>query len=111
MNKTLFTPGPWEAGKNPCMTTILDGYEGKTVYPKESNHHIAWANAENSDGDLDIETALANAALIAAAPEMYEALKTACSIMQDGLVCMKTCKGCPIGKSLRKARGESEVKE
>ena len=67
--KTNFTPGPWKAGKNPCMTTVLDGHEGKAIYPKESSYHIAWANAENSDGDLDIETALANAALIAAAPD------------------------------------------
>ena len=74
MSETKFTPGPWKAGKNPCMTTILDGHEGKAIYPKESSYHIAWANAENSNGDLDIETALANAALIAAAPELYDAL-------------------------------------
>ena len=75
MKKPKFTPGPWKAGKNPFTTTILDGHEGKAIYPKESNYHIAWANAENSNGDLDIETALANARLIAAAPELYDALE------------------------------------
>ena len=57
------------------MTTVLDGHEGKAIYPEEGSHHIAWANALTDDGELDMETALANAALIAAAPAMYELLE------------------------------------
>lgn len=49
------------------------------------------------------------AELIAAAPELYEALESACTNMSMGYVCTKMCQGCPIGKALRKARGESEV--
>lgn len=72
MSEPKFTKGPWRAGKNPCMTTVLDEHEGKAIYPEEGHHHIAWANALTEDGDLAMDTALANAALIAAAPELYE---------------------------------------
>lgn len=102
MSKTKFTPGPWEAGKNPCMTTVLDGKEGKTIYPKGSFYHIAWTNAENSDGDFDIKTALANASLIAAAPEMYEQL----DFFLDYIKKHFPERGKIIEKILKKARGK-----
>ena len=111
--ETKFTPGPWKAGKNPYMTTVLDGHEGKAIYMDEPNdpHHIAWANAENTEGELDIETALANATLIAAAPELYEACRFHCETRCKMRNLNKNvCKNCLFGKALRKARGESEVK-
>lgn len=40
MSERKFTQGPWEAGCNPAMATVLDGHEGKAIYPKEGNHHI-----------------------------------------------------------------------
>lgn len=89
MSENIFTPGPWEAGKNPCMTTILDGHEGKAIYSKESSYCIAWANAENADGDLDIETALANARVIAAAPDLLHALEHAAHTL-----CVTHCASC-----------------
>lgn len=73
--KPKFTPGPWVPGRNPAMATILYGHEGKAIYPKDSNHHIAWANVFDEEGELCMNEALANAALIAAAPEMYALLK------------------------------------
>ena len=109
MSKPKFTPGPWKAGKNACMTTVLDGHEGKTIYPKGSSYHIAWANAENSNGDLDIETALANAALIAAAPEMYKLLAQILKYEPKGVSLNFFDRMNPkIANVLRKARGESE---
>lgn len=120
MSKPKFTPGPWKAGKNPCMTTVLDGHEGKAIYTDKPNdpHHIAWANAENSEGDLDIKTALANAALIAAAPDMYAALE---EILGDLDTFPQVAPGVDhpevfdlklkLRKLLCKARGESEVEE
>lgn len=68
-----FTPGPWEAGRNPAMATVLDDQEGKAIYlqGKGGCHHIAWANIHDDEGKLDMEAALANAALIAVAPELY----------------------------------------
>ena len=108
MSKTKFTPGPWEAGENACMTTILDGHEGKTIYPQGSSYHIAWTNAETSDGNLDIETALANARLIAAAPEMYEELERIADILEDPEDCGEISLD-RINFILRKVRGESEA--
>ena len=75
MSNEKFTKGPWEAGCNPIMATMLDGKEGKTIYPEDGTYHIAWANIHNEDGELDMETALANARLIAAAPEMHALLE------------------------------------
>ena len=72
MNAPKFTPGPWEAGRNPAMATVLDGHEGKAIYPSGGDHHIGWANIYDDEGKLDMETALANAALIAQCPSLYE---------------------------------------
>ena len=127
MTEPKFTQEPWVAGTNPCMTTVLDGHEGKAIYPKDGSNHIAWANAENEDGEIDMQTALANAALIAAAPELYEALRgavqEACGTCAMLHVNPETYdfieKGCPYTennekcdyqnciKILRKARGEA----
>lgn len=103
MGKPKFTEGPWRAGKNPCMTTVLDEHEGKAIYPEEGCHHIAWANALTEDGDLAMDTALANAALIAAAPEMYAMLEAIAKEMGD---CRILLKGQSIQDLLAKARGE-----
>ena len=109
MSKLKFTPGPWKAGKNPYITTILDGHEGKAIYPKEGSCHIAWANAENSNGDFDIKTALANAALIAAAPEMYKELFRLSALFRKNSIYLDERE--KIETILRKARGESEVEK
>jgi len=103
-----FTPGPWKAGKNPYMTTILDGYEGKAIYMDDPNipHHIAWANAENYEGDLDVETALANATLIATAPEMFKELERLSALFRKNSIYLDERE--KIESILRKARGESE---
>lgn len=108
--ETKFTPGPWKAGKNPCMTTVLDGHEGKAIYMDEPNdpHHIAWANAENTEGELDIETALANATLIATAPEMFNMLEKFVEITEtsDVVPLVFFEHASRVKKILRKARGE-----
>ena len=71
MSETNFTPGPWfikpsEAIRRYSSTriTILDTQDGQY----QRRHVIAQVAKGNGRGD-------ANAALIAAAPEMYEALK------------------------------------
>ena len=101
MGKPKFTEGPWRAGKNPCMTTVLNEHEGKAIYPEEGCHHIAWANALTEDGDLAMDTALANAALIAAAPEMYAMLETLLNDYEEGSIVHGQ-----ISALLAKARGE-----
>ena len=108
--KEKFTPGPWEAGSNPAMATVLDDQEGKAIYQKGKGgcHHIGWANIHDDEGKLDMETALANAALIAAAPEMYEMLERILEDVHWDLIAV-TDRGstfCAIVQLLAKARGE-----
>lgn len=100
-----FTPGPWTE-----------------KHIRTDTHGIAWKNIRGGDGYLFAEVCgEANAHLIAAAPEMYEALKTA-SIALDmvrGSTFCETCddneicETCGIYKALlqtdavlKKARGE-----
>ena len=54
------------------------------------------------------KNAKANANLIAAAPDMYEALDDVCKGCLGKLETNCTCRVCNIGKALRKARGEEE---
>ncbi len=106
MSETKFTPGPWfikqseeirsPYGGNVSSTriTILDEPGGQY----QSRHVIAQVAKGNGRGD-------ANAALIAAAPEMYEQLKRHCALcMMMHPECEK-CKLCETRKVLKKARG------
>jgi hypothetical protein len=70
MSETRFTPGPWDAG----VSEIL-GKRRFTVAP-EYNHGIAVSICGDC-GAEDEEESIANANLIAAAPDMYEALEAA----------------------------------
>ena len=74
------TPGPWEAGEQCEISGWVD-----IRIPGYSRNPVACATPANS-GDAearrDTET-LANARLIAAAPELLEALKQAVTSMQD----------------------------
>lgn len=63
MSDTKFTPGPWEVGD--C--------DGATIWANAGTFAFAIGFA-TSDANGDREMALANARLIAAAPELYEAL-------------------------------------
>lgn len=62
MNKPKFTPGPWH------------------IYSSEDQEAIVAVNSDScicitADVSQDLDGGLANARLIAAAPEMYEALQ------------------------------------
>ena len=48
-----------------------------------------------------------NANLMAAAPDMYEALELVCEDCREGGI--RNCVACAVGKAKRKATGESEV--
>lgn len=106
-----FTPGPWEAGRNPAMATVLDDQEGKAIYQKGKDgcHHIGWANIHDDEGKLDMETAIANAALIAASPEMYALLSNILNDLEtDGSISLDDNAANDIRMLLAKARGEGE---
>ena len=85
-----FTEGPWTE-----------------KHIRTDTHGIAWKNIRGGDGDLLAEVCgEANANLIAAAPDLYEALETTCEycIGKEATDC--PCERCITGKALRKARGE-----
>ena len=89
MIDTKFTPGPW---------LVKDGFSGEfEVYARTVDNFGYYEIAEIKD--LDEET-LPNARLIAAAPDLYAALRS-----------LSTGEGLPPGTTieglLAKARGES----
>ncbi len=91
MNKTKFTPGPWKIGAYESGRMAVDG-----------------ANGEEVTGYIDIE----DAHLIAAAPELYEALKELCRYAEDSDGCQYGTLSTKLVKdianaALAKARGEA----
>lgn len=68
MTETIFTPGRWFA-------------MGCDVKPLGDKPYICWTGTS----EREIAEARANANLIAAAPELYEALMTAASFIEEEL--------------------------
>ena len=97
---TDFTPGPWEV--NPFNAQV-------DAMPVEPKHSIApvcqllWPTQERSEAETE-----ANAHLIAAAPDMYEALEYACSELCHPECNKKTCSSCKIQHTIIKAEGREE---
>ena len=94
MTETKFTKGPWLIKMN------------KTFYGEEFIGIYDTQDRLTASAYMHI----ANANLIAAAPDMYEALECACDqycigYAGDSLV---ECEDCIIRKALCKARGEEE---
>ena len=94
MNEPKFTKGPWKAKDNYIYAPIPDEDDIFAI-------SIAVACA-------GVAPAISNANLIAAAPDMYEALEDVCKGCLGKLETNCTCRVCKIGKALRKARGERE---
>ena len=99
MSETKFTPGPWKATYDSQLQAAIE------IYNTEDRTMVATLPDRGTvEAMPEIE---ANANLIAAAPDMYEALKESCLdclLEQD----KDLCDFCYIGKALRKARGETE---
>ena len=97
-----FTPGPWKATYDSQLQALIE------IYNTEDRIMVAVLPDRGTiEAMSEIE---ANANLIAAAPDMYEALECACDkycigYAGDSLV---KCEDCVIQKALRKARGEAE---
>src|SRR5574337_1971996 len=70
MSKQAFTPGPWQYASK---LTASENHRG--FFVRAPNRHGMWALAEVLPGDEDGILGEANARLIAAAPELYEALR------------------------------------
>lgn len=93
MNEPKFTPGPWSLLFNDKTKVVLE-QQGVAVFVADT--YACFTKSE--------EEQKANAALIAAAPEMYEGLKEIRDVMEkDGRFC-RTVEA--IDKLLKKARGK-----
>ena len=113
MTEPKFTKGPWEVFKY----TSSDG----EIYVRVQTEYNAIENGENIgpetictiggyptiplDGGAEWE---ATGNLIAAAPDMYEALLDCCGECIDTFESDSACRVCSVGKALRKTRGEAE---
>jgi hypothetical protein len=95
-----FTPGPWEAGPNPHGLYSNDW----VVRPAGEFPHGEWIADVGAGTTNPIRRA--NARLIAAAPEMYEALKAAKGALQP--LAPKFARGCALGH-VRDALAKAEA--
>jgi hypothetical protein len=94
--KPKFTPGPWELGDEAPLT----------IYAKDGYAVTGIADADESEGGRPEED-VANAHLIAAAPEMYEALDVAADIIHAAELHKTNPKAyAAIVEALKKARGD-----
>lgn len=91
MSEGKFTPGPWDAVYVPEIRSILIGTEDRQT---------AFARMQQFDGTPDDETQRANARLIVAAPDMYEALARAEAELPPG----------PTRDAVRTALAKAEAK-
>ena len=102
MSEPKFTKGPWTATYDSQLRALIE------IYSIEDRILVAVLPDRGTvEAMPEIE---ANANLIAAAPDMYEALECACDqycIGYEGDSIVK-CEDCIIRKALRKARGETE---
>ena len=93
-----FTKGPWKATYDSQLRAAIE------IYNTEDRIMVAVLPDRGTvEAMPEIE---ANANLIAAAPDLYEALETTCEycIGKEATDC--PCEWCITGKALRKARGE-----
>lgn len=102
-----FTPGPWVSEIHRINTPHEQsvGFFVRTITdkPGERRQISGYVKTYNPELFKEIE---ADAALIAAAPEMYEQLKRHCALcMMMHPECEK-CELCETRKVLKKARGE-----
>ena len=91
------TPGPWVVGSN---VTAGNKLEGCSIFAEKIKDQIGWMRF-----DLDEENH-ANARLIAAAPEMYETMKSILAVVNDpGPIFPGTAIGDKVREVLAKVEG------
>jgi hypothetical protein len=107
MSEPVFTPGPWTA----CFTLenrIPLSFE-ITANPHGSVRPIVACTWDYSIGREETETLKANAYLIAAAPELYEALEGMCDANGEFHASKYSSEaGIKARAALAKARGDAQ---
>ena len=103
MSEAKFTPGPWQTINMSWEYSVIIDEDAARIAQVFIRDEV---DEETQDKFEEIKDANAN--LIAAAPDMYEALETQCEycIGKEATDC--PCGECIVGKALRKARGETE---
>lgn len=99
---TGHTPGPWQAGRSD-MATIVDGYESKWIYAGDTYVAVA------SGVMLGWGEVIANANLIAAAPDLLAALErivNECRVYCEGSEDIDNYAVDQARQAIRKAKGE-----
>lgn len=103
MTKSKHTPGPWDLGVNSYNAeTRAEG----DVLVKKTGKRIAYTGSVHTDREVN----KANARLIAAAPELLEALENITAGLNDEEDTMPLIRGSEVKaarKAIAKARGES----
>lgn len=101
MSEAKFTRGPWTAKYDSQLQVAIE------IYNTEDRILVAVLPDRGTvEAMPEIE---ANANLIAAAPDLYEALDTQCEYCIGKEAIDSPCEGCIVGKALRKARGEANI--
>lgn len=101
---TKFTKGPWRS----VSRNIDNKVNWASRIPFAIEYHPDYANAVAPIADVcDQPNAEANAALIASAPELYEALEQIAALYIDDRSSAMHKALCIANKALKKARGEA----
>lgn len=108
MSEPKHTPGPWKANFDDYTKSVIDILnENKTVIAMVPDQEV-------HQGDrtiLSLEEIEANVHLIAAAPDLYEALETTCEYCIGKEASDNPCDECIVGKALHKAGYEGGVSQ
>ena len=99
-----FTPGPWFARiEDHSFCDTGDVVTSFTVVTEEAGKYDCFAEVFARNDDID--EAVANTKLIAAAPELYKELEKHCALCALRHPEREGCKLCETRKVLNKARG------
>ena len=77
--KTKHTPGPWSGGDSDLQVSTL------SVHGKTDGDHSTVCRLVSPEHGMPIDEIMANARLIAAAPDMLEALQLASTMLATGM--------------------------
>jgi hypothetical protein len=103
MSETKFTPGPWSAVNVGTKDEPMMSVKASRISGRQLRHEVAIC----ATGDSPQEMENANAHLIAAAPELYEALDALFGGVDDGKITVTPSKIHSARAALAKARGEA----
>lgn len=110
MSETKFTPGPWFIDGSGNISNTVKAVTGEWQLGEYAETVCSYQSAlgpGTHTHDAEVENSTANAHLIAAAPELYEALEQAFSVLEREYGRAVADVNMPLAlPALAKARGE-----